>query len=245
MPHEHAPHEEAEHAAHHSQDPFDKRVAMTMVVIAALLAAVRVLGHRSHNDTLSYQIEANVHHTQESDQWSYFQAKKNRQYLYESQADLLTLLAPGDGKDLPADADLLAVAAVKEEAKPAPKKKKKGGLSEEGKQQVEELIKKKELSREAAVRIVTWKEQAKQYRREADAIEANAKLQQEEAKNYQKKSEHKHHQSAFFDLGELGVELALVLSSVAILTKRPPFWYGGMAVGALGLVVVAIGFFVH
>ena len=41
----------------------------------------------------------------------------------------------------------------------------------------------------------------------------------------------------FFDLGELGVELALVLSSIAILTKAAGYWYGGLVVCAAGLVV--------
>src|SRR4051794_27306205 len=84
---EHAPHEHAPH------DPFDRRVAMTMVVVAALLAAVKVLGHRAHNDTLHHQILAGVSHTKASDQWAYFQAKKQRQYLYESEAGLLAVTA--------------------------------------------------------------------------------------------------------------------------------------------------------
>jgi hypothetical protein len=213
MSHGHAPHEEAEHAAHHSQGPFDRRVAMTMVAVAALLAGVKVLGHRTHNETLGYQIEAgvyhskaNVQHTQESDQWNFYQAKKMRQHLYESQSELLASLAPADkGTD------------------PAVQKK-----------------------------LEAWGKQAKRYRTETNEIKKKAeehhkaaKKDEEKAGQYQEKSEHKHHQSAFFDLGELGVELALVLCSVAILTKRPPFWYGGMAVCAVGLVVVLAGFFVH
>ena len=46
-------------------------------------------------------------------------------------------------------------------------------------------------------------------------------------------------------MGELGVELALVLASVAILTKRASYWYGGLVVGAIGLVCVVGGFFVR
>src|SRR5262245_12899445 len=87
MTHGHA-HEEAEHASHHAFDPFDRRVAMSMVVIAAVLAAVKVLGHRTHNDTLAYQIKAGVAHTQESDQWNFFQAKKMREVLAELRAAL-------------------------------------------------------------------------------------------------------------------------------------------------------------
>jgi hypothetical protein len=213
MAHGHGPHEEAEHASHHAHDPFDKRVALTMVVIAALLAAVKVLGHRTHNDTLSYQIkagaahsEANVHHTLETDQWNFYQAKKMRQHMYESQSEMLASLTPEDRKSDPA----------------------------------------------IAKKLKDWGKQARRYKEETKEIMAKAEAEHQQAKEYREgavkyreNSDHKHHQSAFFDLGELGVELALVLSSVAILSKRPPFWYSGMAVGALGLVVVACGFFVH
>src|SRR5262249_35975968 len=55
------------HAEHASHDPFARWVAITMVVIAAVLAGVKVLGHRSHNETLQLQIEAGNHRTEASD----------------------------------------------------------------------------------------------------------------------------------------------------------------------------------
>jgi hypothetical protein len=44
-------------------------------------------------------------------------------------------------------------------------------------------------------------------------------------------------------LGELGVELALVLCSLAVLTKRAPFWYSGIGFGILGSCVAITGLF--
>src|SRR4051794_16463416 len=87
--------EEAEHAQHAAHDPLDRKVAMTMAIVAAVLALITMVSHREHNATLRYQTQANIHHTQASDQWGYFQAKKNRAYLYEALADLLELA----GKD--------------------------------------------------------------------------------------------------------------------------------------------------
>jgi hypothetical protein len=237
------PHEEAEHASHHASDPFDRRVAMSMVVIAALLAAVKVLGHRTHTDTLNYQIEANVNHTKESDQWNYFQAKKNRQYLYEAQADLLAYLGRKTGPMAAGLFDLDKVVAVGEQEKPKPqKKKKKGELTAEDEKEVAAL-QQQGLPRDAAERAVSWRSQARTYREDAQKIEVEANELQKEAKKFQAKSHHKHEQSFFFDVGELFVELAIVLCSVAILTKLMPFWYGGMLVCLLGLAVVGMGFF--
>jgi hypothetical protein len=57
-----------------------------------------------------------------------------------------------------------------------------------------------------------------------------------------KKSEEAHHRGDRFDLSELAVELGLVLCSLAVLTKRPPFWYVGAASAAIGVVIVAFAF---
>lgn len=249
MTHGAGPHEEAEHAQHHSQDPFDRRVAMTMVIVAALLAAIRVAAHRAHNDTLRYQIQANVHHTQESDQWNFFQAKKGRQHLYESQSELLQALKLMNKtqaeqiKNLVAnikkaaaeeeEEEELAAAEKKPDAangKPAgkEKKRKKGGK----KGSVEEYVR-------------DWADQAAGYKAESAEIQEAAKKQKELAEKDQQASEHWHHRSNYFDMGELGVELALVLCSVAILSKRPGYWYGGMILGVIGVVVALLGFVAH
>ncbi len=85
--------EEAEHAQHASHDTFDRNVAMTMAIIAAGLAAITLLSHRSHNDTLRFQTLANIRHTQANDQWSYYQAKNIRYHEYSSFLDLTAFLA--------------------------------------------------------------------------------------------------------------------------------------------------------
>lgn len=79
--------EHAEHAQHAAHDPFDRRVIMTIAIIAALLACVTLLSHRAHNETLEMHLEANDKYTLASDTWNRYQAKKNRQYLYEAFVD--------------------------------------------------------------------------------------------------------------------------------------------------------------
>jgi len=73
-------HESAEHSEH-AKDPFDKRVAGTMAIIAAALAVVSVLGHITTTEELLSQQKA-------SDQWSYYQAKSIRRYQSEVARDL-------------------------------------------------------------------------------------------------------------------------------------------------------------
>ena len=83
--------EESHHAEHASHDEFTKRVAMSMAIIAAALAFVTLLSHRSHNATIQNQIRSNDNLTEASDKWGYFQAKKNRQYMLEADAQLLAV----------------------------------------------------------------------------------------------------------------------------------------------------------
>jgi len=73
--------EELKEHAEHAQGPFDKRVAGSMAIIAALLAIVSVLGHITTTEELLNQQKA-------SDQWAYYQAKSIRRYESEIARDL-------------------------------------------------------------------------------------------------------------------------------------------------------------
>src|SRR6516164_8456321 len=95
--HEHLEH--AEHAQHAAHDPFDRRVALTIAIIAAVLAAVTLLSHRAHNGTLQLQIQAGILQTQASDKWSEFQANNIRRHEYAAYARLIDVMALAPGKD--------------------------------------------------------------------------------------------------------------------------------------------------
>jgi hypothetical protein len=73
--------EELQEHSEHAKDPFDKKVAVTMAVIAAMLAIDGVMGHLLTTEELLLQQKA-------SDQWSYYQAKSVRRYTSEVAVDL-------------------------------------------------------------------------------------------------------------------------------------------------------------
>src|SRR6266849_9375295 len=102
---EHAEH--AQHADQAAQDPFFRRVAMTMALVAAVLACITMLSHREHTETLRLQSEATISHTQATDQWAYYQAKKVREYNYDASAIVLGAVAANsvDAKKLQATVD--------------------------------------------------------------------------------------------------------------------------------------------
>jgi hypothetical protein len=85
--------EEAEHAQHAAHDPFDRRVAMTMTIVAAMLACVTMLSHRAHNQTLQNQIKSNDNITERANIFAYYHAKKNRQLAAEGLAESFDIKA--------------------------------------------------------------------------------------------------------------------------------------------------------
>ena len=191
------PLEHVEHAQHAAHSPFDRRVAMTMAIVAAVLAAVTLLSHREHNATISHQIESNIKSTEAANQWAYYQAKKGREHLYEAMSELVST-SSNDAKS----------------------------------------------SDSAKSSISKWRGNAERYRGEAEKIKTEAEKFQHQSKEFGDESHHSHDRANWFDWGELGVEMAIILCSIAVLTKRKGFWFSGIVFGILGAAVAVTGFFV-
>ncbi len=186
-------------------DPFDRQVAMTMAIIAAVLACVTMLSHRAHDESLSLLAEANrlttaanIHHTEASDQWGYYQAKNNRSSQLEASLALLLELGKAPGAD----------AKSSETAK-------------------------------------TWTDEIRRYREtempvlkiKAEALVKKAHELEYESEGKTTESYEARRRGDRLDLAELAVELALVLCSIAVLTKQPGFWYAGIASGVIGVII--------
>ena len=77
--------EEVEEHVHHAHDPFDKLVAGSMAIIAALLAVVSVLGQHFNTEELLKQQQA-------SDQWAFSQAKDIRRYSAQIASETLAAM---------------------------------------------------------------------------------------------------------------------------------------------------------
>jgi hypothetical protein len=81
--------EELQEDIEKAKEPFDKKVAATMAILAAVLAVVSVLGHIMTTEELLIQQKA-------SDQWSYYQAKSIRRYQSEVARDIFAGMKLGD-----------------------------------------------------------------------------------------------------------------------------------------------------
>jgi len=76
-------HEQASEGAHH---PSLAPVTVTMAMLAVLVAAASLLGHRAHTEQLLLQTKA-------TDQWAYYQAKDIRRHTYELFLDETSVFA--------------------------------------------------------------------------------------------------------------------------------------------------------
>ncbi|HEX4608341.1 MAG TPA: DUF4337 family protein [Urbifossiella sp.] len=115
-PHEHIEH--AEHDGHLAGNPFDRRVAVSVAVVAALLAGLSMIGHRKHNEVLQLlgdanrlTAEAGIGNTQASNAWAEYQAVNVRDHGYEFAGDLLKRLADAKPEYAPVVKDAAAKAS--------------------------------------------------------------------------------------------------------------------------------------
>ena len=181
--------EHLEHAEHnaHIMGGFEMKVAVTMAIIAAILAALHSIETKFHGDSLTYAIQSGTKSTEASNKWSYFQAKNNRGHQDKVISKLLDTLPKSN-----------------EEAHKALKK---------------------ELSEESS-----------KYDDEKEEIKAEAEKLSKEAEELSHKSHHLHEVSNRVGYATLALELGLVISSLAVLTKKKFFWVLGAILGAIGTI---------
>ena len=67
----------------------ERKIGVTMAIVAVLLALATMLGHRTHTEEVLIQTRAN-------DQWAYYQAKTIRAHMYEADAEMAALLPKGE-----------------------------------------------------------------------------------------------------------------------------------------------------
>ena len=163
-------------------DPFTVRAAVTMSILAVLVAIATLLGHRAGTEEVILQTKA-------ADQWAYYQAKNIRLREVQSAADMLSTLMPAD----------------KEKA---------------------ELLREK------------YQKEAERYSDEKDGAA-------EKAQDFEKERDVAGRREDRYDAGEVVLEIALIICSLTLLTKKRIFWYSGIVLGMVGFCVTLSAFRLH
>jgi hypothetical protein len=76
-----------------------------------------------------------------------------------------------------------------------------------------------------------YQEEQNDIQKEARALEAEVATERRRADRY--------------DLGEVFLEIALVVTSITLLSGRRIFWHAGLLMGAVGVFIAIVGFLVH
>jgi hypothetical protein len=218
--HEHLEH--AEHAEHYASDPFNQRVAVSMAIVAALLAGISMVGHRTHNKVLKLQSDSNRYRTEaataeveKSNLFAWYQSKRLRQAQFENDADILDNVVVKDEA-----ASKKKVAGWREKAAEYKKSNKGDDPKNPEGDNLPDLQRRGE---EAGKRAVEAKEQARKARDDA---------------------EHAHHQADRLDIAHLGAEVGLVLCSIALLTKKKAYWFAGLAAALLAVALTTSAYMI-
>jgi hypothetical protein len=93
----------------HGDNPLVLPVSVTISILAVLGAVATLMGHRAATEELLLQAKA-------TDQWAYYQAKNIRWHEMQSNADLLSSLAPSDKEKTETMREKYVKAAEKYEA---------------------------------------------------------------------------------------------------------------------------------
>lgn len=80
--------------------------------------------------------------------------------------------------------------------------------------------------------------EAERYRDEQKDLDAEARKLQQETQQERKRADR-------YDLAEVFLEIALVITSITLLSGRRVFWHLGIIMAILGIIVSATGFLIH
>jgi hypothetical protein len=83
------------------------------------------------------------------------------------------------------------------------------------------------------------------YVKEVERYEKDKDAISEQAKELEAERDKVSHRADRFDGGEVFLEMGLVICSITLLTKKRFFWFSGMTIAALGVVLAATGFLIH
>jgi hypothetical protein len=167
-----------DHGEHVRRDPAMAPITLTMAILAVMVAAVSLLGHRTHTEEVMLQDKI-------TDGWAYYQAKAIRRNTDQLFVDLTSFAASKDNEQA-------------------------NKLREHYQQEVT------------------------RYKIEQSKLEAETRRLENRVEQERKSADR-------YDLGEVFLEIALVVTSITLLSGRRNFWYAGLVLGVVGAAVVVFG----
>jgi hypothetical protein len=86
---------------------------------------------------------------------------------------------------------------------------------------------------------------AEEYKTHIEKWKTDLAEEQEKARDFEKEVNHAEAQAARYDLGEALLQIAVVLCSITLFTRRRAYFMLGLTLGVAGIVVAISGLLVH
>ena len=83
------------------------------------------------------------------------------------------------------------------------------------------------------------------YVKEVERYEKDKDTISDQAKELEAERDVVSHRADRFDAGEVFLEMGLVICSITLLTKKRFFWFGGVAIGAVGVILAITGLLLY
>ena len=83
------------------------------------------------------------------------------------------------------------------------------------------------------------------YQAEAERYRGDQKEAETKARELETETEQERKRADRYDLGEVFLEIALVITSITLLSGKRMFWHAGIILGVVGLAVAATGLLIH
>ena len=172
--------------AEEKKEPWLNYLALSTVILAVCATLATFKGG-------GYSTRSVMSQTRASDQWSFYQAKSIKGYIYEMQKEKLEL-------------ELKAMS----------------GKSPQGEE---------------------YRKKIDDYGKKVAKYEGEKATIQKEAKTFEAVRDEAQQHGQAFGIAVIFLQIAILLSSIAALLKKKPVWLLGLAIGVVGIVSFANGFF--
>jgi uncharacterized protein DUF4337 len=241
--------EEMKEVAEHAHNKGEKRIGLTMAIVAVLLAVATLLGHRTHTEEGLLQGKI-------VDEWNFYQAKHGRAHEYGALAEIAALLPHAKARDL---ALKNYKKSLEEECGTPPEH----GCNSPAKDSpiIQELLggaKTESGPHEAGSQPAAAHEEAgagkekaaQPGKSEASAGHGEAKPStgkagavkvQDTAREMEHERDVIEHRADFYDSAELFLEISIVLCSIALLAEVKMFWQLSFVTTIIGVAIIVWG----
>lgn len=108
--------------------------------------------------------------------------------------------------------------------------------------QHEEILASNQLSHQSATLSPDEQKDRTEYKAHIGKWNDDLEEDSKKAKEFEAEVAKSEHAASHFDLGEALLQIAVVLSSITLLTRQKAFFYGGLLLGIAGAVIAATGF---